>query len=342
MNALTAAIDYHTAQIAHRSALLGRRVDVAQMPVLSREPYLDLRKPGLWSPNRSCRMLPTADAWIALNLAREEDRALMPAWLQLEEIAADHWPTIARRVRERTGAQLIGEGRVLGLPLARVGEVSATSLDPRLHAIGARRELQLERLRVLDLSSLWAGPLCGAVLAECGAEVTKLESVQRPDASRVGSPELYRQLNRKKQPVTLDFSTVAGRLQLREQIMNAHVVITSARRRAFEQLELDPFALCTARPGLIWVAITGYGWQGVNSDRVAFGDDAAAAGNLVRWTQAGTPRFVGDAAADPLTGLAAAAAVLSAVTQGGGVLIDAALAVCAAAAQSHAAHSIAA
>jgi crotonobetainyl-CoA:carnitine CoA-transferase CaiB-like acyl-CoA transferase len=59
---------------------------------------------------------------------------------------------------------------------------------------------------------------------------------------------------------------------------------------------------------------------------VAFGDDAAAAGGLVRWTAAGEPEFLGDALADPLTGLAAAAGALQALAEGGGVIVDAALA----------------
>jgi crotonobetainyl-CoA:carnitine CoA-transferase CaiB-like acyl-CoA transferase len=74
------------------------------------------------------------------------------------------------------------------------------------------------------------------------------------------------------------------------------------------------------------VAITGHGWCGDVADRVAFGDDAAAAGGLVRWTAKGEPRFVGDAIADPLTGLAATLGALAALGQGGGFLVDAALA----------------
>ena len=99
------------------------------------------------------------------------------------------------------------------------------------------------------------------------------------------------------------------------------MVITSARPRAFEQLGLTPEALFARNPRLTWVAITGYGWWGDGADRVAFGDDAAAAGGLVRRTARGEPRFLGDALADPLTGLAAAAGALGTVGRGGGFLV---------------------
>ena len=71
----------------------------------------------------------------------------------------------------------------------------------------------------------------------------------------------------------------------------------------------------------MWVSITGYGRAGVSADRVAFGDDAGAAGGLVVW-RGGEPLFCGDAIADPLTGLAAADACLGALQTGGRWLLD--------------------
>jgi crotonobetainyl-CoA:carnitine CoA-transferase CaiB-like acyl-CoA transferase len=179
---------------------------------------------------------------------------------------------------------------------------------------------------VVDLSTLWAGPLCGAVLAAFGAEVTKIESARRPDPSRASTPDFFRRLNGGKADLALDFSQPQERAQLRDIILEAGLVITSARPRAFDHLGLSPESLFAARPDLIWVAISGYGWTGGAADRVAFGDDAAAAGGLVRWTAAGEPHFLGDALGDPLTGLAAAEGALRALLQGGGVIVDAALA----------------
>ena len=63
-------------------------------------------------------------------------------------------------------------------------------------------------------------------------------------------------------------------------------------------------------PHLAWVTITAHGFTGEGAGRVGFGDDCAVAGGLVRW-EAGKPRFLGDALADPLTGLDAATRVLA-------------------------------
>jgi crotonobetainyl-CoA:carnitine CoA-transferase CaiB-like acyl-CoA transferase len=76
------------------------------------------------------------------------------------------------------------------------------------------------------------------------------------------------------------------------------------------------------RDGRIWLRVTGYGTEGERAERVAFGDDAAVAGGLV-----GTDvSFVGDAIADPLTGLAATYAVLDSLGRGGGEIVEIALA----------------
>ena len=84
------------------------------------------------------------------------------------------------------------------------------------------------------------------------------------------------------------------------------MIVTSARRRAFEQLDLVPDAVLggSARPAPTWVALTAHGWT---SERVGFGDDAAVAGGLLAWhPNDGAPRFAADAVADPLTGALAA------------------------------------
>jgi crotonobetainyl-CoA:carnitine CoA-transferase CaiB-like acyl-CoA transferase len=162
--------------------------------------------------------------------------------------------------------------------------------------------------------------------------VTKLESVRRPDPLRHTTPELFHRLNGGKSHRSIDFSSPADLARLRVEMLQADVVITSSRSRAFQQLGLEPAAIFADNPSLVWVAITGYGWDGEQADRVAFGDDAAAAGGLVARSRAGAPRFLGDALADPLTGVAAGAGALAALLQGGGVLVDAALSRCAAAA----------
>ncbi|MGZ3403979.1 MAG: CoA transferase [Phenylobacterium sp.] len=189
----------------------------------------------------------------------------------------------------------------------------------------ARSDARRRPLRVIDLSSLWAGPLCGALLARAGCDVRKVESAGRPDVARLSTPGFFAELNGGKSELALDFSDPHDLDHLRREIAAADVLITSARPRAFDQLGLSPEAVFVANPGLVWTAVTGYGWEGPLRHRVAFGDDAAAAGGLVRWRQ-DRPEFMGDALADPLTGLAAAAGTLKALAEGGGVLVDVAMA----------------
>jgi crotonobetainyl-CoA:carnitine CoA-transferase CaiB-like acyl-CoA transferase len=267
-----------------------------------------------------------------VNLARDEDRELIPAWIGADT-AEEPWVALARAARRRSAAELIEGAILLGLPAGRVGEAAADRLAPPSHRLGEpRRGDRAGCLRVVDMSALWAGPLCGAVLAAMGAEVTKVESSARPDPTRVSMPDFFRRLNGAKAELRLDFASAEDRARLRDAIAAADVLITSARPRAFAGLALEPAAVFAANPTLVWVAITGYGWTGAAGERVGFGDDTAAAGGLVRWTAKGEPRFAGDALSDPVTGLAAALGALQGVAAGGGVLVDAAMAKSAAAA----------
>lgn len=325
MSPIAAPLRRLGARIAELSARLGRGVELDLPALTERTGDLDLAPPGLWSPNRACRLVQAADGWIAVNLARPDDLDLLPAWLgaSLEEPT---WDAVLAAARHRPWRPLVAGARELGLPVAGVGEISAADTTAPLTAAGRPGAGAATQPRVIDLSTLWAGPLCGAVLAAFGAQVIKVESTRRPDPSRISTPDFFRRLNGAKTDLALDFDDPAERARLRELMLEAGVVITSARPRAFEQLGLSPASLFAERPDLIWVAISGYGWTGEATDRVAFGDDAAAAGGLVRWTAQGEPNFLGDALGDPLTGLAAAEGALRALARGGGVLVDAALA----------------
>jgi hypothetical protein len=329
---LTAVVRDIAGRIATASAALGRRVDIDESVLGERAQHLSLGEPGEWSANRHCRMVRTSDGWMAVNLARESDLELFPAWIGCAP-DVDPWPAVLEAACGGQAERLASDAQTLGLAVSRVGAVRAA--DPRapLRRM-ARGGPRLERPpKVVDLSALWAGPLCGAVLADAGAEVLKIESARRPDATRFSTPAFYARLNASKTLLVLDFARQDDLARLHAEILAADVLITSARPRAFEPLGLAPERLFADRPNLVWVAISGYGWTGPEGHKVAFGDDAAAAGGLVRW-RGGRPEFVGDAVADPLTGLAAAEAALRGLLGGGGLLVDAALARTAAGAAS--------
>ncbi|MGA0606640.1 CoA transferase [Phenylobacterium sp. VNQ135] len=310
-------------RVGRVSAGLGARVDVAALGVTERTGLLALDAPTRSSPNRACRLVRAADGWIAVNLARAEDRELVPAWLE-GEWGQDAWRLVERGVPDRAVAQLLADGADLGLPVSSLGEYTRPGPEAPVSIAGAARS-RSGPPRVVDLSALWAGPMCGTILAAAGCEVTKYESAARPDPTRISTPEFYRRLNRAKREMTLNFADPRDRAHLREALLRADVVITAARPRAFASLGFHPQEIVEG--GAVWVGITGHGWA--NGCRVAFGDDAAVAGGLVRWT-AGEPHFLGDALADPVVGLAAAVGALEALALGVAAFVDAGLAPCAA------------
>jgi crotonobetainyl-CoA:carnitine CoA-transferase CaiB-like acyl-CoA transferase len=325
MSPIAATLAGQGAQVLALTRALGHPVDVAGLGILDRGGQLALHPPGVISPNRACRLFRCADDWLVLNLARDDDRDLVAAWLQAE-VGDDPWATILRAARSRPAAQLLADAVLLGLPAGRVGEITAPNPEAPIPMGAPARRPRTGAPCVVDMSALWAGPMCGAILAEAGAAVVKVESKRRPDPTRATMPAFFQRLNGRKRDLPLDFGASDGQARLWDEILAADILITSARPRAFAALGLSPHDIFKANPALTWLAITGYGWTGEAAARVAFGDDAAAAGGLVRWTAAGAPRFLGDALADPLTGLAAAIGALKGRASGGGVLVDVSLA----------------
>jgi hypothetical protein len=288
----------------------------------------DLRRQGPRSPSGACRLLEAADGWLALNLARPDDVALLPAWLG-EGHASDPWAFAAQRVARGSVDALVERGRLLGLPLAPASDPPRQSPPwARIAVRGPARARGAAQLPlVMDLSSLWAGPLCTHLLQLAGARVVKLESARRPDGARFGPAAFLDLLHAGKQSVALDFASPEGRARLRRLLERADIVVESARPRALAQLGIEAEELVRRVPGLTWVSITGYGRRAPGANWVAFGDDAAVAAGLAAATGApdGPPIFCGDAIADPLAGLHAALVALASFRSGGGHLLDVAL-----------------
>lgn len=206
----------------------------------------------------------------------------------------------------------------------RAAEHASASGPPvRAEHLGERRVRDPAALRVVDLSALWAGPLCARLLGLAGAQVVKVESTTRPDGARAGSPAFYRWLHGGHDSLVLDFASGA----LAEVIAGADIVIEASRARALRRLGVHAEEFLAARPGRVWVSITGYGRD---DDRIAFGDDAAVAGGLTGLDAHGDPVFIGDALADPVTGIYAAHATAHSLATGGGELLSLSMSACAA------------
>ena len=303
------------------TAATGVPIDVTES-ILGRAALLGLRAAGQISAGGATRLVRCADSWCAITLARPDDVAAVPALVETDTVDVDPWPLVQRWVGAQPAAQVVARAGLLGIPAAAPAEMSAAG--PRVVTHGHRRPPGRRPL-VVDLSSMWAGPLCGQLLLRAGATVIKVESPRRPDGTRAGSSAFFDWMNGGKLCYSVDFD---DRAALHRLLSAADVVIEGSRPAALQRRGIGPDDVA-ARAGRVWVRITGYGTGQGREHRVAFGDDAAVAGGLVRYGAAG-PAFVGDAIADPLTGLHAAAAVVAALARGGGELIEMSMAATAA------------
>lgn len=271
----------------------------------------------------SCRFLACTDGTIAINLSRESDWELLEAWL-LTEVAPD-WHSVERHVRELPKSHLLEQGRLLGLAVA---DANPSSPGIRcwydlVHS-GVPSTERNRPARVIDLSSLWAGPLCGQLLRWCGAEVLKVESSARPDGARFGSTDFFQFLNKGKSELTLELHKESGVKALVELIRSADIIIEASRPRALRQMGIVAEDLIEEIPGLTWISITGYGREEPQANWIAYGDDAGVAGGLSAeiYRATGKWMFCGDAIADPLTGMHAALAGYASWMSGGGHLLS--------------------
>jgi len=286
-----------------------------------------LSRRGAISPNGSCRILPCADGQLAVNLPRDSDWELVPAWLGAP--AGADWDSLAAALRSQPAGTLLARGRLLGLAVAE-SDPPPAPLCKWLHVqpVGVRVAPPARPPRVVDLSALWAGPLCSRLLAWAGADVTRVECSSRPDGARSGEPAFFSFLNDGKRQVTLDLRSDAGRRALRALLTHADIVIEGSRPRALRQMGIVAEELLREVPGLTWLSITAHGRDAPAGDWVGFGDDAAVAAGLSAVLHRATGRWLicGDAIADPFTGLHAALAAQAAWLAGGGQLLSLSLA----------------
>ena len=136
----------------------------------------------------------------------------------------------------------------------------------------------------------------------------KVESLSRPDLIRRDDPATFDLINQGKANVVVDFAEKAQKCALIELIRSADIVIESSRPRALRHLGIDAEALVREVPGLVWLSITGHGARGAPANWTGIGNDCAVAGGLSRAMAdlTGEIGYVGDAVADPLTGITAA------------------------------------
>ena len=195
----------------------------------------------------------------------------------------------------------------------------------------------LAGLRVIDLATLFAGPLAATMLGDFGAEVIKVEHPEKPDPSRGHGPAKdgvglwWKVLGRNKRAITLNLSRPGGRATLLRLAATADVIIENFRPGTLEKWDLGWPELSAANPRLVLTRVTGFGQFGPSSHRPGFGTLAEAISGFAALTgePAAPPTLPPFGLADSIAGLATAYAVMTALAArertGEGQVVDMAL-----------------
>jgi hypothetical protein len=307
---------------------LGSPVELDGPSLLAeRSAHTGFSRGGHQSCNRTSELVACDDGYVSLTLNRDVDRDLLPALFETAASFGDPWEFVRRQCATVSATWLQERAQLVGLSVSVLGEHGHGDRSGRsdhasctyLSGEPSDRKMPL----VVDLSSLWAGPLAAHVLGLAGASVVKVESADRLDGARFGSPSFYDHLHAGHQSVTLPFTAKGGRDHLHTLLSQADVVLTSARPRAFAQLGVDPQQFMSDHPISAWISISAFGADQPN--RIGYGDDAAVAAGVVAHDENG-PMYAADAIADPLTGLTAATHVLEALQHRHRIHVDLALA----------------
>jgi crotonobetainyl-CoA:carnitine CoA-transferase CaiB-like acyl-CoA transferase len=178
-----------------------------------------------------------------------------------------------------------------------------------------------------------AGPYCGLMLADLGAEVIKVEPPEGDIARnisphRVGEHNAYfASLNRSKKSIVLDLGSADGRAAFEKIAADAHALVTNLRPSAIKKLGLTYDALKACNPRLVCVALTGYGLDGPNANRPAYDYVIQAMTGIMSLTgdPAAPPTKAGYSAVDNSAGLVAALGLLAKIVEGKGGQVDVAM-----------------
>ncbi|MFF9649930.1 CaiB/BaiF CoA transferase family protein [Streptomyces sp. NPDC014622] len=203
--------------------------------------------------------------------------------------------------------------------------------------MNAPAQAPLTGLRVVDLATLFAGPLAATMLGDFGAEVIKVEHPRRPDPSRGhglsknGVGLWWKILGRNKRNLTLDLSAPAGRDLLLQLAAGTDVIIENFRPGTLERWGLGPAELHAVNPRLVLTRVTGFGQFGPYAHRPGFGTLAEAMSGFAAITGEpdSPPTLPPFGLADSIAALATAYAVMTALAgrdrTGEGQVVDMAI-----------------
>lgn len=180
----------------------------------------------------------------------------------------------------------------------------------------------LDGIRVLELGTLIAGPFCGRLLADLGADVIKVEAPDRPDPLRVwgqaerGGHRFFWTVHaRNKRCITLDLRVARGRDLFLDLVETADVVVESFRPGTLERWGLGYDALAARNPGLVLARVSGYGQTGPHRERPGYASVAEAVSGMrhLNGFPGGPPPRTALSIGDSLAGMFATQGVLAAL-----------------------------
>lgn len=209
----------------------------------------------------------------------------------------------------------------------------------------------LEGVKVVELARILAGPWAGQVLADLGAEVTKIEAPSGDDTRNWGPPFIdrdddrsaayFHSCNRGKRSVTIDIATPEGQEQVRAFVRDADILIENFKVGGLAKYGLDFATLSQVNPRLVYCSITGFGQDGPYAHRAGYDYIIQGMSGLMSITGEpdGQPQRAGVAITDLFTGLYSVSGILAALHQrdrtGRGQHVDMALFDCAVAATAN-------
>jgi crotonobetainyl-CoA:carnitine CoA-transferase CaiB-like acyl-CoA transferase len=180
----------------------------------------------------------------------------------------------------------------------------------------------LDGIRIVDLTSMLSGPWATMILADQGADVIKVETIDQGDHTRSlgnrsnGFAAQFLNLNRNKRSVTIDLKAEAGRRLLKRLAGTAHVLVQNFRPGVVERLGIDEEAIRAVAPEIIYVSISGFGERGPLAGKPTYDPVVQALSGLTS-VQGGSdtarPRLIRTVLPDKLTAVTAAQAISSAL-----------------------------
>jgi len=191
----------------------------------------------------------------------------------------------------------------------------------------------LAGIRILEIGHVLAGPYCGLLLADLGADVVKIEPPGGDIARRISPHYIgphnayFASLNRDKRSVVIDLASSEGQRQLAGLARTAQALVTNLRPAAIRKLGLTYAALREVNPKLVCVALTGFGLDSPYADRPAYDYVIQAMTGVMEMTGEpdGPPTKAGYSAVDNSAGIMAALGLLAKIIEGKGGQVDVAM-----------------